>query len=49
MTGANNELTIHVNMELPSDHVSSDEMRLVYNQLSELIGQVLRMDDENEV
>ena len=49
MTGANNELTVHMNLELPEDQVSTDEMQLVNNQLAELIGQVLRMDDTDEV
>jgi hypothetical protein len=36
-------------MELPEDYVGMDEMQLVNNQLAELIGQVLRMDDTDEV
>ena len=34
MTGANNELTVHINLELPEDQVGMDEMQLVNNQLS---------------
>lgn len=49
MTGANNELTVHMNLELPEDYVGMEEMQLVSNQLAELIGQVLRMDDTDEV
>jgi hypothetical protein len=49
MTGANNELTVHINLELPEDQVGMDEMQLVNTQLAELIGQVLRMDDTDEV
>ena len=49
MTGANNELTVHMNLEISEDQVSMEEMQLVSNQLAELIGQVLRMDDMDEV
>jgi hypothetical protein len=38
-----------MNLELPEDQVGMDEMQLVNNQLAELIGQVLRMDDSDEV
>jgi hypothetical protein len=49
MTGANNELTVNISWELPEDQISVAEMQLVNNQLAELIGQVLRMDDTDEV
>ena len=49
MTGANNELTVHMNLEISEDQVSMEEMQLVSNQLEELIGQVLRMDEMDEV
>jgi hypothetical protein len=49
VSDANNELTVHINLELPEDQVGMDEMQLVNNQLAELIGQVLRMDDTDEV
>ena len=49
MTDANKELTVHVCMEFPEDHVSPEEVQLVVNQLAELIGQVVRMDNTGEV
>ncbi len=49
MSDANNEMTVNINWELPEDQVSVAEMQLVNNQLAELIGQVLRMDETDEV
>lgn len=49
MTDAINQLTVTLALELPDNHVGRDEMQLVNNQLAELIGQVLRMDETDEV
>lgn len=49
MADAKNNLTVHVTLELQENYVSPEEMQLVSNQLAELIGQVLRMDEMDEV
>jgi hypothetical protein len=49
VTDANLKLTVHLSMEIPTDYVGQEEMQLINNQLAELIGQVLRMDEAEEV
>lgn len=49
MADANLKMTVQISLEITDDHVGQEEMQLVNNQLAELIGQVLRMDEADEV
>lgn len=49
MSDANNKLTVYVSLHVSEDYVGAEEMQLVNNQLAELIGQVIRFEDDNEV
>ena len=41
-------MTVHVDFDLPGNVVSPNELRLVQGFLAELLGEALRLSDQNE-
>jgi hypothetical protein len=48
LTGADKEMTVYADFDVPANCVGSEELRLLQNFLSDLIGEALRDSDFNE-